>query len=86
MPRPLKRAVALVTDALLCTLTVWLALCLRLESWVSLQPMHWWAVATAVLLSAPIFYGYGLYASIFRYAGWQAMLALVRAMGVYSLA
>ncbi len=86
MPRPLKRVLALATDALLCTATVWLALCLRLESWVSLQPMHWWAVATAVLLSAPIFYGYGLYASIFRYAGWQAMLALVRAMGVYSLA
>lgn len=86
MPRPLKRVLALATDALLCTAAVWLALCLRLESWVSLQPMHWWAVATAVLLSAPIFYGYGLYASIFRYAGWQAMLALVRAMGVYSLA
>ena len=86
MPRPLKRVLALATDALLCTATVWLALCLRLESWVSLEPMHWWAVATAVLLSAPIFYGYGLYASIFRYAGWQAMLALVRAMGVYSLA
>ena len=84
MPRPVKRLVALVADALLCMVTVWLALCLRLEHWVVLQPAHWVAVLVAVVLSAPIFLSYGLYASIFRFAGWQAMLALTRAMLAYS--
>lgn len=86
MPRPAKRLMALTADALLCLASVWLALCLRLEHWIALQPVHWWAVAGAVLLSAPIFHWHGLYATIFRYAGWQAMLALTRAMAVYSLA
>ena len=86
IPRPFKRLLALFTDALLCVVTVWLALCLRLEHWVVLQPAHWVAVLVAVVLSAPIFLSYGLYASIFRFAGWQAMLALTRAMLAYSLA
>lgn len=86
MPRAAKRLVALTADALLCTATVWLALCLRLEQWVHMQPVHWLAVLVAVLVSAPIFLSHGLYASIFRFAGWQAMLALMRAMAIYSVA
>lgn len=85
MPRPIKRLLALAADSLTCLATVWLALCLRLESWVALQPAHWEAVVVAIALSVPIFYWYGLYASVFRYAGWQAMLALIRAMVAYSL-
>ena len=85
MPRPAKRLLAVTTDALMCFATVWLALCLRMEQWVALQPVHWAAVGVAIVLSVPIFLWYGLYASIFRYAGWQAMLALTRAMAVYSL-
>ncbi|MGE8319954.1 MAG: polysaccharide biosynthesis protein [Comamonas sp.] len=85
MPRPAKRLLALAVDTLMCIATVWLALCLRLEGWVVLQPAHWKAIAAAVALSVPIFYWYGLYASVFRYAGWQVMLALVRAMAVYTL-
>ncbi len=86
MPRGAKRLVALAADAVLCLATVWLALCLRLEQWVPMQPVHWLAVLVAVLLSVPIFLSWGLYASIFRYAGWQAMLALTRALAVYGLA
>ena len=85
MPRLAKRVVAVATDALMCFATVWLALCLRMEQWVALQPVHWAAVLVAIVLSVPIFLWYGLYASIFRFAGWQAMLALTRAMAVYSL-
>lgn len=85
MPRPAKRLSALAADALMCVATVWLALCLRLEGWVALQPAHWEAVVVAIALSVPIFYWHGLYASVFRYAGWQAMLALIRAMAVYTL-
>ena len=86
IPRPFKRLLALFTDALLCVVTVWLALCLRLEGWVSFEPAHWWAVAGAIVLSTPIFYWHGLYASVFRFTGWQAMLSLMRAMVLYSLA
>lgn len=83
MPRAAKRLVAVAVDACMCVFTVWLALCLRLEQWVSMQPLHWMAAAVAVVLTIPVFAHYGLYASIFRFAGWQAMLALIRAMAIY---
>ena len=85
MPRPIKRLSALVLDMGMCVATVWLALSLRLESWVALQPTHWLAVGVAIMLSVPIFWSYGLYASIFRFAGWQAMMALIRAMVVFGV-
>lgn len=83
MPRTAKRLVAVGVDASMCVATVWLALCLRMEQWVIMQPVHWVAVVVAVGLTVPVFTHYGLYASIFRFAGWQATLALTRAMTVY---
>ena len=74
-PRPLKRIFALGVDALLCSLTVWLALCLRLESWVLPQGNQWVAMAISPLLALPVFVVMGLYRAIFRYAGWSALMA-----------
>jgi FlaA1/EpsC-like NDP-sugar epimerase len=85
MPRLAKRLVALAVDVALCLLTVWLALCLRLEHWVRLEPVHGWALLGSVLLALPLFVRFGLYRAIFRYAGWNAMISLVQAMTLYSL-
>ncbi len=85
MPRLAKRLVALAVDASLCVLTVWLALCLRLEHWVRLEPVHGWAMLGSVLLALPLFIRFGLYRAIFRYAGWNAMVSLVQAMSLYGL-
>lgn len=85
MPRLAKRVVALAVDVALCVLTVWLALCLRLEHWVRLEPVHGWAMLGSVLLALPLFVRFGLYRAIFRYAGWNAMVSLVQAMALYGL-
>ena len=85
MPRLAKRLVALAVDVSLCVLTVWLALCLRLEQWVRLEPVHGWAVLGSVLLALPLFIRFGLYRAIFRYAGWNAMVSLLQAMTLYSV-
>ncbi|KGG84899.1 MULTISPECIES: polysaccharide biosynthesis protein [Comamonas] len=85
MPRSTKRLIALAVDTLICISTVWLALCLRLEDWVFLQPQHISAALLAVTLFIPIFYWFGLYASVSRYAGWQDMLALLRAFALYAI-
>ena len=37
LSRPVKRMMAMSLDIFLCVLTVWLALCLRLEGGVALQ-------------------------------------------------
>ena len=85
MPRVAKRLSAVAVDVALCALTVWLALCLRLEHWVRLEPAHWWAVMGSVLMALPVFIKFGLYRAIFRYAGWNAMVSLAQAMVLYLL-
>ena len=85
LPRPAKRALALGVDAALCSVTVWLALCLRLESWVWPSGGQWVAVGLAPLVALPLFSIFGLYRAIFRYAGMSAMAAIVKAVVVYGL-
>lgn len=84
MPRPVKRALAVLLDIWFCILAVWLALCLRLEMWVQWNAGYALAVVGAVVLALPVFSALGLYRTIFRHAGWNAMLALVRAMALYA--
>lgn len=85
MPRAAKRLFAVLVDIALCALTVWLALCLRLEHWVQLTPAHMLAIMGAVLIALPLFIRFGLYRAIFRYAGWNAMVSLAQAMVLYAL-
>lgn len=83
LPRPVKRAFVLLIDALLCLVTVWLALCLRLEEWVTFGVTHWLVVLVSVVLALPLFVVNGLYRAIFRYSGWAAMLAVAKAVLIY---
>ena len=85
LPRPAKRAVALLVDLALCVLSVWLAFYLRLGELVPLTGPALWAVVGAVVLALPIFVVSGLYRAIFRYSGWPALLAVARAVAVYAL-
>lgn len=83
LPRPIKRLLALCLDAFLCALTVWMALCLRLDGWVALAGAHWWAVAVSWVIALPVFVMMGLYRAIFRYAGSTAMVTVVKAAVIY---
>lgn len=85
LPRRFKQILVLAVDALSCLLTVWLALCLRLDGWVVLELGHWQAIALSILLALPIFISKGLYRSIFRYSGWESMLTVVQAIVFYGV-
>ncbi|MEK9775734.1 MAG: polysaccharide biosynthesis protein, partial [Quisquiliibacterium sp.] len=85
LPRAAKRFVALSVDLGLCVLTVWLAYYLRLGEFVALSGAALWAVAVSIGIALPIFIVSGLYRAIFRYSGWPALLAVARAVGIYSL-
>ncbi|MEY3982436.1 MAG: hypothetical protein RLZZ281_1305 [Pseudomonadota bacterium] len=85
LPRAAKRFVALSVDLGLCVLTVWLAFYLRLGEFVALSGTALWAVGASVGIALPIFIVSGLYRAIFRYSGWPALLAVARAVGIYSL-
>jgi FlaA1/EpsC-like NDP-sugar epimerase len=85
LPRSVKRLVVLAVDAGLCALSVWLALYLRLGSFVSLSGHAIGAVIASVLLALPIFLVSGLYRAIFRYSGLPAMVSVGRAMLLYGV-
>lgn len=75
----------LLFDALLCVLTLWLAMCLRLETWVPVtEPLQSLALLS-VLLALPVFVRFGLYRAIFRYVGLGAFMAIGKAMATYAL-
>lgn len=89
LPRPVKRVIALVSDAFLCALSVWLAFYLRLGDFVPLRdvvfsPVGLTALASMVI-AIPIFVRCGLYRAIFRYSGLPAMAAVGRAMLLYGV-
>lgn len=84
LPRSLKRVFVLALDSSLCVLTVWLAWCLRLETWLPIDGLLLKIGLASVALALPVFILFGLYRAIFRYAGWNAMLAVVQALAIYS--
>jgi FlaA1/EpsC-like NDP-sugar epimerase len=85
LPRFSKRAIALAMDAILCLLTVAVAYYLRLGHWAFPEGAQWLSYACALVLSMPLFISFGLYRAIFRYAGWGALMAVVRACAVFGV-
>lgn len=86
LPRPIKRIVALVVDAGLCVLTVWLAFYLRLGYFVPIYGTPLLPILVSIVLAIPLFITSGLYRAIFRYSGMPAMVAIFQVMLLYGLA
>jgi FlaA1/EpsC-like NDP-sugar epimerase len=89
VPREAKRSIALVVDASLCILSVWLAYYLRLDEWVPITGegifFPAFAVLGSLLIALPIFVLSGLYRAIFRYTGLAALTAIAKALVLYGL-
>ena len=86
LPRRTKRIVAVCVDTALCLITVFFAYWLRLGAIVIPADWQWLSYALAVVLALPFFITFGLYRAIFRYAGWGALLAILRACGLFGAA
>lgn len=86
LPRSVKRGVVLALDAGLCVVSVWLAFYLRLGYWVFFDASVLLAGAVSIMLALPIFVTSGFYRAIFRYTGLPAMMAVARAMVLYTTA
>lgn len=85
LPRGAKRIIALLADAGICVLTVWLAFFLRLGEFVPLTGNALWAAVASISFALPIFVVTGLYRAIFRYSGLPALVAVARAIGIYGV-
>ena len=85
LPRPAKKQLALLLDGMLCAGCVWLAFNLRLDGWVIVKGPQWISIAVAVGLALPLFVISGFYRAMVRYAGNAALMALIRACGLFGL-
>lgn len=85
LPRYIKRIVALAADVFLCLATVAAAFALRLDGWSVPTSNQLFAYLGAVTFAIPLFISFGFYRAIFRYAGWGALVSVVRACTLYAM-
>ncbi|MFN0186988.1 MAG: polysaccharide biosynthesis protein [Aquabacterium sp.] len=85
LPRTVKRGVVVCADALWCALCVWVAFGLRLDEWPVFSGQQWIPTLASLAIALPIFAACGLYHAVFRYAGWAAMMAVLKASVFYGV-
>lgn len=86
LDRRAKKIIAFVVDSAICVFAVWLAFSLRLGDW-----QLWNAPVRNVMLASflfwpPLFLMFGVYRSIFRFAGSGTITELARAILIFMLA
>jgi len=85
LPRSIKRISVFLLDGLICTLSLWLSLYLRLGEFVYFNTQYHIALVAALLISLPIYMYSGLYRSVFRFSGLNAMLTVAKATTLYAV-
>nr|WP_294889552.1 nucleoside-diphosphate sugar epimerase/dehydratase [uncultured Limnobacter sp.] len=85
LPRSTKQIITIVVDFICLFFAVWGAYCLRLGYWYEPSVEQFALFLLAPVIAAPIFVINGLYRSVIRYVGEQALLAIVKSMGIATL-
>lgn len=87
LPRRYKRALQVVVDLLLVWLALWLSFIVRLGIDDPGSPIfdHPWLFLAAPVIAIPIFIRFGMYRAVMRYFGNDALMVIVKAVGLSSL-
>ena len=80
-----KITIAITADVLVCVLAVWLAFFIRLEEFILLKDISFTPVLLSVVLAIPIFWIFGVYRTLFRYAGLSILNTISISTFVYGL-
>ncbi len=83
--RRLKQLSLVVADTLIVLFAVWLAYSIRLNTFHVPNQAQLVLILSAPVLAIPIFYGFGLYRSLIRYVGEEAIWAAFKAVGLMAL-
>jgi len=83
--RLVKRIILMSADLVILPFSLWAAFALRLGDFTPNIENYWWILATAPLISIPVFYMFGLYRSMLRYMGIQVAWSLAKGMLVSTL-
>jgi len=85
LPRFLKRAIAVISDIALCFICTWIAYVLRFEELILFKDFNLFAAFLSIVVAFPIFWLFGLYRTIFRFAGISIILTVLSAILFYGL-
>lgn len=79
-----KCKLAMVSDAVLLVVAMWLAFALRLSAWWPVQITEvWWLFIVAPLTALPVLYTLRVYHSVLRYMSNKAFFVIGKALGVH---
>ena len=86
LPRRVKQLILALVDLVLLLVALWAAFAIRFETvdipFTRLYPVGF----IAPLIAVPLFTSFGLYRAIVHYLGLHALLAIVKAVGIYTVA
>jgi FlaA1/EpsC-like NDP-sugar epimerase len=85
IPRIYKQLLVAFVDAIVLVGVLLASFSMRLGYWYWPENDLFWVIAGAPLIAFPIFMQFGLYSSIVRFLGLQALWAIVKAVSLYAL-
>jgi FlaA1/EpsC-like NDP-sugar epimerase len=86
LDRRAKKIIAFLTDSAICIFAIWLAFSLRLGDWQLWNTPVRNVMLASFLFWPPLFLMFGVYRSIFRFAGSGTIIELARAISIFMLA
>jgi FlaA1/EpsC-like NDP-sugar epimerase len=85
LPRYAKRIIAIILDIGLCILCTWIAFYLRLEKFIEINNITFFAALISIAFAIPIFWLAGLYRAMLRSVGSSISLTVLIAIVLYTL-
>ena len=83
LPRYSKQVIAVISDSVLCAICTWLAFVIRLEEVILLRDFNYFSVLVSIIIALPIFWLFGLYRTIFRFAGLSMVFTIFSSIFLY---
>ena len=85
MPRYARQWMAVLIDAVLCVIAVWIAFSLRLSEWTLITQSILLVAGTALVFWFPMALWFGVYRSLIRFSGGRTMMGLAMAVAAFTV-
>lgn len=81
----LKKTITIIFDIILCFVCTWLSLLLKLDELITFQDFNYNLAFTSVIIAIPVFWLFGLYNTILRYADRSILSIITSSIFTYAI-
>ena len=85
LPRSSKSIIAILTDIGLCFICTWLSFIIRLEEIIVFRDFNFYSAIISISIAIPVFWLFGFYRTIFRFAGLSIIITVSMSIFLYGL-